>query len=93
VTDGQLTIGVQYNDKAQYVFDKIVAINMTAPAAGVNYADLYATGIDATAATAQVKAIELFDLNGQRIPAAKKGVVIVKKIMSDGTVQTQKVIK
>ena len=96
VTDGQLTVGVQYNDKAQFVFDKIVAINLTAPAAGVDYNALYndaVTAIDAAPAAAKVQAIELYDLNGQRIPAAKKGVVIVKKIMSDGTVKTQKVIK
>jgi hypothetical protein len=35
----------------------------------------------------------MFDLNGRRISSARKGLVIVKKVMSDGTVKTQKVVK
>ncbi len=96
VTDGFLNLGANFGPNSQFMFDRIVAVNLTAPANGVPYASLYnevMTGIDAAPAAAKVRAIELFDLNGQRIPVAKKGVVIVKKMMSDGTVKTEKVIK
>ena len=64
--------------------------------AGFDYGKAYEevlTGVDAQQQVAKVRAIEMFDLNGQRIPVAKKGVVIVKKHMSDGTVRTQKIVK
>jgi len=95
VTDGCLNLGANFGPNSQFMFDKIVAVNLTAPA-NADYTLLYnevMTGIDAAPAAAKVRAIELFDLNGQRIPVAKKGVVIVKKMMSDGTVKTEKVIK
>ena len=96
VTDGYLNVGANFGPNSQFMFDKIVAINLTAPANDIDYSALYeevATGIEKVANTAKVRAIELYDLNGQRIPVAKKGVVIVKKHMSDGTVKTEKVIK
>jgi hypothetical protein len=40
-----------------------------------------------------VKAIELFGLDGRRLNKASKGVFIIRKHMSDGTIQTEKVIK
>jgi len=94
VTDGKLTFGINYKGDSQYFFGQ-VSIALTAPAAGYDYGKAYQdalTGVD-TQKAAQVKAIELFDLNGKRIPAAKKGVVIVRKHMSDGTVKTEKVVK
>ena len=95
VTDGILNLGANFGPNSQFMFDKIVAVNLTAPA-NADYTSLYnevKTGIDAAPAAAKVRAIELYDLNGQRIPVAKKGVVIVKKHMSDGTVKMEKVIK
>ena len=96
VTDGYLNVGANFGPNSQFMFDKIVAINLTAPANDIDYSALYeevATGVEKAANTAKVRAIELYDLNGQRIPVAKKGVVIVKKLMSDGTVKTEKVVK
>jgi hypothetical protein len=70
---------------------------MTAPA-NVDYSALYteaaAAGIETLEGTpaAKVRAIELFDLNGRRVMKAQKGLNIVKKVMSDGSVKTEKVI-
>ena len=72
---------------------------LVSPAAGFDYAGEYAklneqieTGVEAPAA-ARVRGIELYDLNGRRIITAQKGIQIVKKYMSDGTVRIEKVIK
>ncbi|MBP5426097.1 MAG: hypothetical protein J6Y33_08525 [Prevotella sp.] len=94
VTDGYLTIGVKWNNLAQMMFDRVqlFLVNST----NFDYAKGYEevlTGVDAQQQVAKVRAIELFDLNGQRIPVAKKGIVIVKKHMSDGTIRTQKIVK
>jgi len=51
-------------------------------------------GIDETVASnVKVRAIELFDLNGRRVTSAQRGVTIIRKYMSDGTVRTEKVMK
>ena len=41
----------------------------------------------------KVSAIEMFDINGRRVAKAQKGLVIMKQIMSDGSIRTQKVVK
>ena len=96
VVDGQLTIGVKWNNLAQMMFDR-VQIFLAGGAAGFNYASAYEevmVGIDEAAKAAKVRALEVYDLNGRRLPAAgRKGIVIVKKYMSDGTVRTEKAIK
>ena len=43
--------------------------------------------------TAKVRSLAVYDLNGRRLVNAKKGINIVKKVMSDGTVKTTKVVK
>ena len=94
VLDGQLTFGFSWGPESQAFFGAIRI--MLAGTADVDYSALYdevAAGIETAASKAKVRAIELYDLNGQRIPVAKKGVVIVKKQMSDGTVKMEKVIK
>ena len=94
VTDGILTIGVNFGPNAQFEFDR-VKLYLTAPA-DVDYASLYndfITGVEAPAQSATVKAVELYNLDGRRITTARQGIVIVKKVMSDGTVRTEKVIK
>ncbi len=95
VVDGVLTIGVKWNNLAQMMFDR-VQVFLASPANGFDYASAYQEvidGIDTTAANASVRAIELYDLNGRRILTAQKGVMIVKKFMSDGTIRVEKVIK
>lgn len=94
VTDGKLTVGFCYGPGSQ-AFINDVEITLTAPVAGHNYAEDYKnfTDLVETAKTAKVRAIEMYDLNGRRVSSARKGLVIVKKIMSDGTVKTTKVVK
>ena len=93
VLDGVLTLGFAWGPESQ-AFLEGVRLELIG-AADVDYSSLYndaVTGVE-NATAAKVRAIELFDLNGQRIPVAKKGIVIVKKYMSDGTIVTEKVVK
>ena len=94
IVDGKLTVGFSYGAGSQ-AFINDVEITLTSAIDGHNYAEDYKNYTDAveTAKTAKVRAIELYDLNGRRISTARKGLVIVKKIMSDGSVKTQKVVK
>ena len=100
VRDGQLTIGVNWANviPAQFMFDA-VKIYLTGAAPGFDYATAYedmkkiVDEIDAAAAAATVKSVEIFDINGAQLPVAKKGVNIVKKTMSDGTIITEKIVK
>ena len=92
VTDGYLTIGGN-GGPSSHTFFNDVRILLTAPAAGYDYAAAYTAGIDPVTKKADVKAVELFGLDGRRINKASKGVFIVRKHMSDGTIQTEKVIK
>ena len=96
VTDGKLVIGAQYAGDSQYFFHKIrLLINNTATDFDYKKAyDELVTNINKPETeTAKVRALQLYDLNGRRIVTAQKGIQIVKKMMSDGTVKTQKVIK
>ena len=94
VTDGVLTVGANFGPNSQWMFDQIKAVNLTAPAAGFDYAKAYTNGIETLGnETAKVRSIELYDLNGRRISQARQGIVLVKKQMSDGTVRTEKVIR
>lgn len=94
VTDGVLTFGVQFGKEDQPFFN-MVELRITNPATSFDYGKAYQeviTGVE-TAQTAKVRAIELYNLNGKRVNKAGKGLVIVKKMMSDGTVKTAKVVK
>ena len=87
VVDGKLTFGVQAGQDSHVFFNE-AKLYMTAPAASFDYTKGYnevVAGVETTK-TAKVRAIQLFDLNGQRINSARKGIVIVKKQMSDGTI-------
>ena len=90
VTDGKLTVGYSYGPESQ-AFINEVSVKMTAAAEGHNYAEDIKTGIDAPAA-AKVRGVQVFDLNGRRMIRAQKGLQIVKKQMSDGTIRVEKVI-
>ena len=95
VADGILTIGVNAGDGSHTFFNE-VRVLMTGAAAGFDYGKAYEevmTGVEPTTKTAKVRAIQLFDLNGRRISTAKKGVVIIQKQMSDGSIKVEKVIK
>lgn len=97
VTDGILTLGFHTGGTSQAFLEE-VHILMTGPAEGYNYALAYesaANGIETLEGTpaAKVRAIELYDVNGRRIAKAQKGLVIMKQIMSDGSIRTIKVVK
>ena len=96
VEDGILTIGVNAGNVSHTFFND-VRVWLTAPISeGFDYASAYeevATGVETAETPAKVRAIQLYDLNGNRITTARKGIVIVKKLMNDGTVRTEKVIK
>ena len=95
VTDGTLALGVQASQESKAFFNG-VKLFMTAPAAGFDYGKAYEevlAGIDETVAQpAQVRAIQLFDLNGRQVLKAQKGITIVRKMMNDGTIRTEKVV-
>ncbi len=102
VADGMLTVGV-VGSATSHIFFNNISVQI-AGLADFDYKkgyddtkvayDEYMTGIDGTvAAPAQVVGIQLFDLNGRRIMKAQQGIVILKKYMSDGTIQVEKVIK
>ncbi len=90
VTDGKLTVGYSYGPESQ-AFINEVSVKMTAAVAKYDYAEDLKTGIDAPAA-AKVRGVQVFDLNGRRMIRAQKGLQIVKKQMSDGTIRVEKVI-
>ena len=91
VTDGILTLGVQAGQESHVFFDA-VKIFITGSAPGFDYGQGYTEDIN-DAKASKVRAVALYDLNGRRIMTAQKGVQIVKKYMSDGTVRTEKVVK
>lgn len=94
ITDGFLTIGVQTGNDSQYFFGD-VKLTLVAPATGFDYGKAYEdflNGIESISAS-DVREVQYFDLNGRRITNAHKGMVIVKKIMNDGSVKNIKVLK
>ncbi|MDE6340818.1 MAG: hypothetical protein K2K93_00730, partial [Muribaculaceae bacterium] len=50
-------------------------------------------GVEAIGGNGSVVAVEYYDLRGVRIPAPADGISIRRIVMSDGSVQTDKVIK
>ncbi len=96
VTDGIVTLGVNACS-GSHTFFSDVRVYICGGASKVDYSALYdevLAGIDETVASnVRVRAIELFDLNGRRVTSAQRGVTIIRKYMSDGTVRTEKVMK
>ena len=90
VIDGKLTIGIHFGGDAQYFFQH-ARLTLVAPAENHDYAQDKETNIE-TAAAPKVRALQLYDLNGRRMIKANKGLQIVKKQMSDGSVRVEKVI-
>ena len=93
VTDGKLTIGIHFAGDAQYFFQH-ARLTLKGAATGFDYAKAaqdIATGVD-TAVAPTVRALQVYDLNGRRMIKANKGLQIVKKQMSDGSVRVEKVV-
>ena len=93
ITDGKLTLGSKFSSDGQFFFGR-VSLMMTGAAEGFDYSKLpdAIETLDGTPAV-KVRAIEMFDVNGRRVMKAQKGLVIMKQIMSDGSIRTQKVVK
>ena len=96
VTDGVLTIGVNAGSSSHTFFNdvRLLMSNKT----NADYAAAYNEVIGELAPVdnvreARVRGVELYDLNGRCIVTANKGIQIVKKYMSDGTVRIEKVVK
>ena len=97
VTDGELTIGVNAGSSSHTFFNdvRLLLSNKTNADYAAAYNDVIGTietGVD-NAREVRVRGVELYDLNGRRIVSANKGIQIVKKYMSDGTVRIEKVVK
>lgn len=78
----------------QYHFDR-AGLYLVGAIEGHDYAADYNQIVTdvVSSKTAKVRAIELYDLNGRRILKATKGLNIIKRQMSDGSVKTDKVVK
>lgn len=92
IEDGQLTVGFYYGSTSQAFFEEITSVKLIAPLAGHDYKNDKETSIE-TAAAPSVRSILVYDLNGRRVIKANKGLQIVKKQMSDGSVRVEKVVK
>ena len=90
VVDGFLTLGIQFAGDAQYFFQH-ARLTLIGAAENFDY-EKAKTGIEATPAPAKVRAIQVYDLNGRRMIKTHKGLQIVKKQMTDGTVRVEKVV-
>ena len=82
-----------------HTFFNQVKLYMTGAATDFDYAQAYDDVIAAIqgveeieVAPATVLGIELYDLNGRRLSKAQKGIVIVKKYMSNGTIVVEKLL-
>lgn len=78
----------------QYFFD-LARLYIVGAIEGHDYAADYNQIITnvVSSKTAKVRSIELYDLNGRRIVKANKGLAIVKRVMSDGSIKADKVVK
>ena len=96
VADGMLTIGVVGGPSSHTFFESVQLLICGADET-TDYAGAYeeiVQGIETTVtAPAQVLGIELYDLNGRRITKAQKGIVIMRKFMSDGSIKVEKILK
>ena len=95
VLDGFLTIGANAGAGSNTFFNDVHIVLTAAAAASYEeeLKNLIETGIEDVNKTAKVNAVQMFDINGRLVSAAPRGVVIVKKFMSDGTVRVQKMVK
>ena len=96
ITDGKATIGVKSSGQNTWFAFNEIHLSLVSAAAGIDYAKAledFVAGIETLEGTpAKVRAIQLFDMNGRRVAKAQKGITIMKKVMSDGSIKTEKVI-
>lgn len=95
ITDGKATIGVKSSGQNTWFALNDLQLTLVSAVTGFDYAKALETvGIETVEGTpaAKIRAIQLFNLNGRRLSKAQKGITIVKKVMSDGSIQTEKVI-
>ena len=98
ITDGKATIGVKSSGSSTWFALNEIHLSLVSAAAGFDYAkalediDTVIETIDGAGA-AKVIAVEFYDVNGRRLGNAQKGMVIMKQLMSDGTIRTQKVVR
>lgn len=92
VTDGKLTVGLN-QDQTDHTFFNCMHLYLVGAAEGFNYAQAYTDGIEEVSSNAAVRRTECFDLNGRRVNDAQRGVVIIRKTMTDGRTVTEKVVK
>ena len=92
VTDGRLRIGFNMAQEDHSFFNDM-HLYLVAPATDFDYPKAYAEGINDVSRSVDVRRTELFDLNGRRIGDGARGVIIVKKTMTDGTVKAEKMVK
>lgn len=92
IKDGLVTVGMAYGTGSQAFLNGIEII-LIGKAKEVDYEKEFTNGIDSKTAAPVVRDIKVFDLNGRRQVVAKKGLNIVKKTLSDGTVVTEKIVK
>jgi hypothetical protein len=77
ITDGQLTLGVNFaSDEGQYFFDK-VKIYLTGKAEGFDYAAAAGTGIETVKAADKANNDVLYNIAGQKVDKSFKGIVIM----------------
>ena len=96
VVDGIITIGAN-GGPSSHTFFNDVRLLIAGAIPGYDYGKAYQDAVDYIDGTAvkpaTVKAVELYDLNGRRLMTASRGVMIVRKYMSDGTIRVEKVVK
>lgn len=94
VTDGQLTLGFVSGTVSQ-PFLESVSVKIANTVNGTDYASLLQevlNGVDIVSNAKTVNRIEMYDLNGRRAIAGK-GFFIVRKMMNDGSIVTEKVVR
>lgn len=92
VTDGQLAMGIHANATSHIFFNDVKVI-MTAPVSGFDYNQAWAEGVEDVVAPVYPVHRSYYDLYGRCIDAEYRGVVIVRDVMSDGSIRTRKLIK
>lgn len=90
ILDGKLTIGAHAGANS-HIFINNFQIFLVGKSANYDYAKGYADGIN-TVSKNTLKSVAVYDMNGRQMVRATKGVNLVKRTYSDGTVKVDKYI-